>query len=77
MACPTTGFMAQRPIPGGFGSTRRGDLAIYRLAEHHALRSALSIELFSATEMQFLFPESEILRERVGGVTKSLVAVRR
>lgn len=44
---------------------------------YHAMRMALSIELLSASEMQFLFPESEIVRERAAGVTKSLIAVRR
>jgi hypothetical protein len=29
------------------------------------------------TEMRFLFPESEILRERLVGFTKSLIAVSR
>ena len=35
----------------------------------------LGIELLSPREMTFYFPGSEILRERVGPLTKSLVAV--
>jgi hypothetical protein len=40
------------------------------------LGDALGIELLSASEMQFYFPETEILRERVGGLAKSLIAMR-
>lgn len=41
-----------------------------------ALRIALGTELLCRTEMQLLFPASEIWNERVAGLTKSLVAVR-
>lgn len=41
-----------------------------------ALDGALSIELLSAAEMRRLFPRSELRRERVAGMTKSLIAVR-
>jgi hypothetical protein len=41
-----------------------------------ALRAVLNIELLTRAELAYLFPESEIWRERVGGYTKSLVAVR-
>jgi len=40
----------------------------------HYLRD---IRLLDAGEMQRLFPEAEIVRERLGGVTKALIAVRR
>ncbi len=40
------------------------------------VESVLSIELLSATEMAHYFFDSEILRERVAGVTKSFIAVR-
>jgi hypothetical protein len=43
---------------------------------YHAVRGVLSIELLSTTEMRFLFPGSEIVRERFAGLTKSLIAVR-
>lgn len=41
-----------------------------------ALRSALDVELLSATEMHMYFPDAELRRERVLGLTKSLIAVR-
>ncbi|WP_242904289.1 class I SAM-dependent methyltransferase [Actinomadura terrae] len=42
-----------------------------------ALRSVLEVELLSRTEMRAYFPRSVILPERVAGLTKSLVAVKR
>ena len=41
-----------------------------------ARRDVLWTELVSVTEMREYFPESSILRERVLGITKSLIAVR-
>lgn len=41
-----------------------------------ALADVLDVELLSATEMSFYFEESTILRERVAGLTKSLIAVK-
>ena len=41
-----------------------------------ALREVLDIELVSKTELTYLFPESEVLRERWLGMTKSLIALR-
>lgn len=38
--------------------------------------ACLSVELVGATEMRDLFPDAEILRERMFGMTKSLIAVR-
>ncbi|MFL5780896.1 MAG: class I SAM-dependent methyltransferase [Thermoleophilaceae bacterium] len=43
-----------------------------RLAVSHVL----AVELLSKTEMRHLFPESDLIEERVAGLTKSLVAVR-
>lgn len=43
---------------------------------HQRLADVLRVELLSASEMQFYFPESEIVRERVAGLAKSLIAVR-
>jgi hypothetical protein len=40
-----------------------------------ALEIALSVELLSQTELRVLFPESRIIKERVGGLPKSLIAV--
>ncbi len=41
-----------------------------------ALESALDIELLSRTQMGFYFPDAEIRRERVLGLTKSFIAVK-
>lgn len=41
-----------------------------------AMRKALSIELLSETEFRHLFPSAQIRREKVAGLTKSLIAVR-
>jgi hypothetical protein len=40
-----------------------------------ALEIALSVELLSRTELRVLFPDSEIIAERVAGLPKSLIAV--
>jgi hypothetical protein len=42
-----------------------------------ALGNALDIELLSATEMSFYFPDAELRRERLLGLTKSFIAVKR
>jgi hypothetical protein len=40
-----------------------------------AVGAALAVELLSLTEMRFLFPKSVIVRERLGPLVKSIVAV--
>lgn len=40
------------------------------------LRTVLDIELVSVTEMEYLFPGSDLYRERFAGMTKSVTAVR-
>jgi hypothetical protein len=47
------------------------------VADREALARALSIELLSLTELRFYFPEAEIYREKVCGLTKSFIAFRR
>jgi hypothetical protein len=42
-----------------------------------ALRSAMDVELLSMAEMRHYFADAEIRRERVFGLTKSLIAVKR
>ena len=42
-----------------------------------AVRDALWVELVSITEMRHYFPGSEIHREQVAGLTKSVVAAKR
>jgi hypothetical protein len=50
--------------------------SIDMVERHHAVRGALTIELLSATELQFYFPVSTIMRDRLAGFTKSIIAVR-
>jgi hypothetical protein len=40
---------------------------------HHFLHE---LRLLSASDLQSLFPSSEVVREKVCGLTKSLIAVR-
>jgi hypothetical protein len=56
----------------------RWPLGAYRGFPSHAdaVQEVLRIDLLSATEMRHCFPTSEIRRERVCGLTKSLIAVR-
>lgn len=42
-----------------------------------ALRTALEVTLLGRTEMELLFPESEIVAERVAGLARSPTAVER
>jgi hypothetical protein len=42
-----------------------------------AVRDALWVELVSVTELRHYFPDSEVLHERLAGLTKSIVAVKR
>jgi hypothetical protein len=41
-----------------------------------ALRSTMQLELLSVSELKVYFPDAEIERERIGGLTKSLIAIR-
>lgn len=41
-----------------------------------SLDGVLSIELLTARELEHYFPDARIIRERVGGLTKSLIATR-
>lgn len=56
--------------------TRRWRAGRHITALDRAVASSLTVELLSRTEMRHLFPESQLLRERIAGVTKSLIAVR-
>jgi hypothetical protein len=54
-----------------FGSEPMTDWPHARLVD-----ACLSVELVSATEMRDLFPDAELVHERVLGMSKSLIAVR-
>ncbi len=41
-----------------------------------AVRAALQVELLSQTEMRHYFPDCRIVKERMAGLTKSIIAVR-
>jgi hypothetical protein len=41
-----------------------------------AVENAASVELLSLTEMRFYFPSSELWYERIGGLVKSVTAIR-
>ncbi len=42
-----------------------------------AIENAASVELLSLTEMRFHFPSSQLWYERIGGLIKSVTAIRR
>ena len=54
---------------------RKWPLSPVLLNPEEALRDVLEVELLSKTEMAFYFDQSEIVHERILGVTKSLIAV--
>lgn len=67
------------PLRARVAAHRRWPVGTY--AQHdgtdaQVTRAVLEIELLSETEMRFLFPESELVRERAAGLTKSLTATR-
>jgi hypothetical protein len=65
------------------GPSRAGEVfpaetgaALGEVPVYHTMRGVLSIELLTAAELGFYFPGSTIVRERLAGVSKSLIAVR-
>ena len=56
--------------------TEHWPLGYIRGVGRDAVEQVLSTELVGSHEMSFLFPDSELLTERVAGLTKSLIAVR-
>jgi hypothetical protein len=65
------------------GPSRAGEVfpaetgaALGEVPVYHTMRGILSIELLTAAELGFYFPGSTIVRERLAGVPKSLIAVR-
>lgn len=73
-ACPGLQFL---PVPLRAAVVRRWPLGHARITDRVAATEAvLATELVSACELRLLFPGSRLWRERVAGLTKSLVAVR-
>ena len=64
------------PISSRIWLTEHWPLGYIRGAGRDAVEQVLSTELVGSREMSFLFPDSELLTERVAGLTKSLIAVR-
>lgn len=64
------------PVAARAAAIRRWPLAPARPDPQQALRDVLEVELVSRTELQYIFGDSQILSERVLGLTKSLIATR-
>ena len=56
-------------------SIQRWPLSPAKPNNEQALEDVLEVELLSQTEMKYYFPRSELVKERVLGLTKSLIAV--
>ncbi|HEX4789779.1 MAG TPA: hypothetical protein VH372_15020 [Actinospica sp.] len=64
------------PLAVRAGLLRRWPLVHSRPdTRQRALEIALWVELLSRTELRMLFPESKIIKERMAGLPKSLIAV--
>jgi hypothetical protein len=76
LLCPGFQFL---PVSTRVAIAKRWPLGAYEgfenVSEERIVAEVLSIELLSLAEMRFYFPDSEILSERVGPLTKSFVAV--
>jgi hypothetical protein len=55
---------------------RLGHRHVPREERREAVASALGVELLSKAEMTYYFPDSELVGERYGGLTKSLISVK-
>jgi hypothetical protein len=70
-------FFAHLPLGVRVAIVRRWRLTHLHTTEPiEARRRVESIELQSARNLQALFPDAQLIRERFAGVTKSLIAVR-
>lgn len=75
--CPGFQFL---PVAIRAAVTRRWKLGHRRAPRHPvdaAVSKVLDVELLSKTEMQHYFPDSEILSERLMGIVKSLIAIKK
>lgn len=66
------------PVHARAGVVRRWPFGHYAAVARrdHAVASVLAVELLSVADMEHYFPDSELERERVAGLTKSLIAVK-
>lgn len=64
------------PLRGKVAVTRHWPLGRHTSVQDEAVDAAMTVELLDVTAMRHYFPGSEIRHERLGGVTKSLVAIR-
>jgi len=72
--CPGMQFL---PLRARAALTRRWPLSPARASTvAEAVKKAASVELLSLTEMRLYFPSSEIWYERIGGLVKSVTAIR-
>jgi hypothetical protein len=72
--CPGMQFL---PLRARATLTRRWPLSPARASTvAEAVENAASVELLSLTEMRFYFPSSQIWYERIGGLVKSVTAIR-
>lgn len=72
--CPGFQFL---PVPGRVLVSRWWPLGHPRPADRRAaLADVCSVELLTATELQGYFPDSALWRDRRGGLTKYIVAIR-
>ena len=63
------------PVPARAAVVRRWPLAPAHPVGRDAVAAALSVELLTQAQMRYYFRDSELLHERVAGLTKSLIAV--
>lgn len=63
------------PLPARARLARRHWTVGTVMAPDYAMKQVRWTELIGVTEMRELFPDGEIWRERIGGLTKSIVAV--
>lgn len=64
------------PVPARVMITERWPVGYYRGRGRQAVEEVLSTELIGRTEMAYLFPDSDLVAEKVLGFTKSLIAAR-
>ena len=64
------------PLRAKAAVTRHWRLGRHTHALEDAIETSMTVELLDVSAMRHYFPDSEIRRERLAGITKSLIAVR-